>query len=494
MTRLARRAPPRSVRRARAAARRLLEHGPGRQKVTTPTPDTVIGKLPTARPEGRTRSPARPSSSRTGCGACHTFTPAGTTGKVGPEPGQSRRVGEDGEPGDARAVHASLDRRSGRLHRPGLPAGRDAAELRADAHAAAARRPRRVPGPGPLRAPGGLPARRRGRRDRPRPHPDLRTTTSCARGRSRRSRGPRRGGRAGDRLHRPDGAVGAARARARGLDRAARLLPGRGRRRRPTARGSCTCRSSSTLAREAIAAVEAEGYGLNVYVDDELYVARVTPEAERYSQFQRIPLHTVGDLGAWLDRPPTKLVVHRRPGRARRARRADARAVRRPAVGDEVAAVLPRVRRRGVSKSLGARRSSPSGSASRASGRSRSATARTTSTSSRGAGTGSRSRTPTSGSRRWRAGSARRSRRRAWPRCSRRLPRLTGMIDLRAARADPERFRAALARKGAAERFDALLAADERWRALVPRVEELRTRLKLEGQADARAARGARAG
>ena len=56
------------------------------------------------------------------------------------------------------------------------------------------------------------------------------------------------------------------------------------------------------------------------------------------------------------------------------------------------------------------------------------------------------------------------------------------MIDLRAARSDPERFRAALARKGAAERFDALLAADERWRALLPQVEELRTKLKLKGK------------
>jgi Cof subfamily protein (haloacid dehalogenase superfamily) len=63
------------------------------------------------------------------------------------------------------------------------------------------------------------------------------------------------------------------------------------------------------VAREAIAAVEAEGYGLNVYVDDELYVAKVTPEAERYASFQGIELHTVGDLDAWLDRPPTKLVV-----------------------------------------------------------------------------------------------------------------------------------------------------------------------------------------
>jgi seryl-tRNA synthetase len=56
------------------------------------------------------------------------------------------------------------------------------------------------------------------------------------------------------------------------------------------------------------------------------------------------------------------------------------------------------------------------------------------------------------------------------------------VIDLRAARADPDSFRAALARKGAAERFDVLLAADERWRALVPRVDELRGRQKLKGK------------
>ncbi len=62
------------------------------------------------------------------------------------------------------------------------------------------------------------------------------------------------------------------------------------------------------LAREAIAAVEAAGFGLNVYVDDELYVERLTPEAERYATFQGIPLHVVGELGAWLEQAPTKLV------------------------------------------------------------------------------------------------------------------------------------------------------------------------------------------
>jgi seryl-tRNA synthetase len=56
------------------------------------------------------------------------------------------------------------------------------------------------------------------------------------------------------------------------------------------------------------------------------------------------------------------------------------------------------------------------------------------------------------------------------------------VIDLRAARNDPESFRAALARKGAAETFDRLLEADERWRSLVPKVDELRGRLKVKGK------------
>jgi seryl-tRNA synthetase len=56
------------------------------------------------------------------------------------------------------------------------------------------------------------------------------------------------------------------------------------------------------------------------------------------------------------------------------------------------------------------------------------------------------------------------------------------VIDLRAARANADSVRAALARKGAAEAFDALLAADERWRALVPQVDELRARTKFQGK------------
>jgi seryl-tRNA synthetase len=56
------------------------------------------------------------------------------------------------------------------------------------------------------------------------------------------------------------------------------------------------------------------------------------------------------------------------------------------------------------------------------------------------------------------------------------------VIDLRAARQDPERFRSALARKGAADAFDNMLAADEYWRSLVPRVDELRAKQRLKGR------------
>src|SRR3954447_16074131 len=56
------------------------------------------------------------------------------------------------------------------------------------------------------------------------------------------------------------------------------------------------------------------------------------------------------------------------------------------------------------------------------------------------------------------------------------------MIDVRAARNDPDRVRTALARRGAAEAFDALIAADPRWRELLPQVEELRGKQKLQGK------------
>jgi seryl-tRNA synthetase len=48
------------------------------------------------------------------------------------------------------------------------------------------------------------------------------------------------------------------------------------------------------------------------------------------------------------------------------------------------------------------------------------------------------------------------------------------VIDLKAARQEPDRYRTALARRGAAADFDALLAADAAWRELTERAEALR--------------------
>jgi len=63
------------------------------------------------------------------------------------------------------------------------------------------------------------------------------------------------------------------------------------------------------LAREALRFAAGEGYSPNVYVGDELYVSRVTPEARNYAEFQHLQIHPVGELLDWLSEPPTKLVL-----------------------------------------------------------------------------------------------------------------------------------------------------------------------------------------
>ena len=63
------------------------------------------------------------------------------------------------------------------------------------------------------------------------------------------------------------------------------------------------------LAREAVAALVEAGHPPNCYVDDALFVAAHTEYSRRYAGFQHLPVTEVGDLVAWLDRPPTKLVA-----------------------------------------------------------------------------------------------------------------------------------------------------------------------------------------
>ena len=84
-------------------------------------------------------------------------------------------------------------------------------------------------------------------------------------------------------------------------------------------------------ARDAIAELGSLGISPNVYVDDQLYVAEENDYTRRYSVFQRLPVIEVGDLLAWLDRAPTKLVAVAEPPvlaeiRPRLAARLDGRA------------------------------------------------------------------------------------------------------------------------------------------------------------------------
>ncbi len=63
------------------------------------------------------------------------------------------------------------------------------------------------------------------------------------------------------------------------------------------------------VALEAIDAVVGAGFHVNCYVDDQLYVAEVTPEARSYADFQGLEIHAVGPLQEWLHDDPTKLVA-----------------------------------------------------------------------------------------------------------------------------------------------------------------------------------------
>ena len=62
-------------------------------------------------------------------------------------------------------------------------------------------------------------------------------------------------------------------------------------------------------AREAVALLTAQGHSPNVYVDDHLVVERHTEYSRMYAEFQHLQVEEVGDLVAWLTKPPTKLVA-----------------------------------------------------------------------------------------------------------------------------------------------------------------------------------------
>jgi mono/diheme cytochrome c family protein len=65
-----------------------LAAGCGSQGVASPSPQTVQGSLPTSTTPSTTAGnpvAGKVVFASAGCGGCHTYTPAGTNGKVGPD-------------------------------------------------------------------------------------------------------------------------------------------------------------------------------------------------------------------------------------------------------------------------------------------------------------------------------------------------------------------------------------------------------------------------
>src|SRR5436190_7367922 len=64
----------------------LVAAGCGSQGVVAPTPETVVGSLPQATPVAKGDPAAgKQVYASNGCAGCHTFKPAGSSGKVGPD-------------------------------------------------------------------------------------------------------------------------------------------------------------------------------------------------------------------------------------------------------------------------------------------------------------------------------------------------------------------------------------------------------------------------
>ncbi|MBM7853649.1 Cof subfamily protein (haloacid dehalogenase superfamily) [Desulfohalotomaculum tongense] len=63
------------------------------------------------------------------------------------------------------------------------------------------------------------------------------------------------------------------------------------------------------LARRVVAKIKEYRYHINVYIDDTLYVEKITPEAEIYARISGIKAHPVGDLLQFLQQPPTKVLA-----------------------------------------------------------------------------------------------------------------------------------------------------------------------------------------
>ena len=69
------------------------------------------------------------------------------------------------------------------------------------------------------------------------------------------------------------------------------------------------CELSVPMQRQVLAFTEPRGWHVNIYVNEEVYTARVSPEADLYARISRSPYHEVGTLSEWVRGDATKMVL-----------------------------------------------------------------------------------------------------------------------------------------------------------------------------------------
>lgn len=67
------------------------------------------------------------------------------------------------------------------------------------------------------------------------------------------------------------------------------------------------------LAKEVVDFILPYGYHLNVYIDDQLYMGKDSPEGQRYLSLAKVPLHLVDNLSEALTKEPSKLLIIAQP-------------------------------------------------------------------------------------------------------------------------------------------------------------------------------------
>jgi mono/diheme cytochrome c family protein len=102
----------------------LVLAGCGGKKVVSPTAATVIGTLPQAGGvSGGDPDAGKALFASQGCGGCHTFTPAGATGKVGPDLDKLAADAQKADQGSVEEYTATSIKNPSAYTVPGFPEG-----------------------------------------------------------------------------------------------------------------------------------------------------------------------------------------------------------------------------------------------------------------------------------------------------------------------------------------------------------------------------------